>query len=82
MSTSLKELRDSISPEQRKTLKLMFYAVIALAVGNCWIWYLLFQRDNLFFLVFMLLYFYFCNIASNIRTLLMWPFYKQTDETE
>ena len=78
---SIQELRDSLSPEQRKTLKVMFFIMCGFAFVSCWVWYMLYERDNWFFLVFAIAYFYFCNVISNIRTLLMWPFYRK-DETD
>lgn len=75
MSNDIKDLRKNLAPEQRKIVKGLFFVMVALAILSCWLMYSLWQDSNPFLLVFVFSYFYTCNVATNARELLAWPFY-------
>ncbi len=71
---------EPLTEEQIAVLKPVFIFFCLLAVLASWLMYYSFTRDGGLYVLWGAVYFYMCNIATNIRAGIKWPFYLHDKE--
>jgi hypothetical protein len=72
--------QEPLTEEQVALLKPVFIFFCLLAVLAAWLMYYSFTRDGGLYVLWASVYFYMCNIATNIRYCIKWPFYTSDQE--
>lgn len=75
----MKKEKPQVTTEQMPVLKTIFFFFCGLALLFSWLMYYSWTRNGNWYLLWAALYFYNCNIATNIRELIEWPLYKTGD---
>lgn len=70
-----KETKEELTPQQIAYLKPVFIGVCMLAVMFAWFTYYAYTRESGWYTLWLIIYFYMCNGATNIRAVTKWPFY-------
>lgn len=66
-----------LNEEQTATAKVVFLFFCGLAVFFSWMMYWSWTRNGSWYILWTGLYFYNCNIATQLRDIIKWPFYSQ-----
>lgn len=70
-----KDSKEQLTTTQINALKPVFIFVCLLILLFAWLIYYTYTRESGWYVVWMLVYFYLCNVATNLRAVIKWPFH-------